>query len=49
MIHGRWTQKIYFNDEVIFDGNNQHPFEVIDEEIPLKSDGCFRDDKKFVT
>lgn len=46
-ISGRWTERIYFNKEVIFDINDVKPFKVTNESVPLLSDSNYREDMKL--
>lgn len=44
VINGRWTDKVYFNNELIVNLNDFKPYAVDDEEKLLLSDGQYRSD-----
>ena len=44
VINGRWTDKVFFNDELIMNLNELKPYAIDEEEKLLLSDGQFRSD-----
>ena len=49
LVSGRWSDKIYFNDEVLLSVNDTRPYLVLEEVRALESDGRYRKDLQLLS
>ncbi len=47
-INGRWTDKVFFDNECFFDIGNPEPLKILHEEFPLPSDSNYRPDLAYL-